>query len=242
MRVELIAEISSNHGGNLPLAKEFIHRFAEAGADWVKFQTTRVKHLNPSDPQYAWFQQAELSDEAHFELKAECERAGVKFLTTVYHVDELPLIQALGPKALKLGSGEQGNEGLVRAASAIGVRLLRSVHFLGGESWWEWGDDVDVTGEILSCVTRYPASERACVEAITYVEGNAVVGYSDHSIGTDMACWAMDCGARIIEKHVSLPNQARPVQPWEASVAEFRWLRKYADEDPARFEGRWQYA
>ena len=245
MRVELIAECASNHGGNIPLAKEFIHRFAEAGADWIKFQTTRVKHLRPDDPQYAWFKQAELSDEAHYELKAECEQAGVKFLTTIYNRAELPLIQALGMDTLKLGSGEQRDGALARAAEGLGLRVLRSIHHLGSDRWWiediEDEDDNDI-GEILSCVTRYPASERACLEAIRWVNCGSVVGYSDHSIGTDMACWAMDCGARIIEKHVSLEHQARPVQVWEATPAEFKWLRKYADEDPARFEGRWQYA
>ena len=104
MPVELIAETSSNHGGDLSLAKEFIHAFAEAGADWIKFQTTRVKHLRPDDPQYEWFTKAELSDQAHVELKAECEQAGVKFLTTVYHADEVPFLASLGLEAIKIGS------------------------------------------------------------------------------------------------------------------------------------------
>ena len=50
MPIEIIAECASNHGGSIPLAKEFIWRCAEAGADWVKFQTTRVKHLRKTVP------------------------------------------------------------------------------------------------------------------------------------------------------------------------------------------------
>src|SRR3990167_6334765 len=124
MSVEIIAEVASNHGGSIPLAKEFIARCADAGADWVKFQTTRVKHLRPDDPQYAWFQQVELSDDAHWELKAACEGAGVKMLTTVYHHADVPFVASLGLAAIKIGSGEAHEEALAEAVLAVPATLV----------------------------------------------------------------------------------------------------------------------
>lgn len=236
-KVELIAEVSSNHGGDLALAKEFIWRFAEAGADWVKFQTTRVKHLSPADPQYAWFQQAEVSDEAHVELKAECQKAGVKFLTTVYNVAEVPMLAALGLEAVKVGSGEareaalldalvEQTNGLIIVSDGIVPRLFR-YH----ELW--------PRVRTLKCISRYPAPHGMVPQDFGLREHD---GWSDHCVGLESCHVAILRGASIIEKHVCLPHQARPVKPYEATVEEFKQLRAFADEDPQRFLGRWQHA
>lgn len=112
--IELIAECSTNHGGSVPLAKEFIRRFSEAGATWIKFQYTRVKHLRPDDQQYDWFKSAELSDDAFAELKAETEACGAKFLLTVYNWQDVSAVAKLSTQAIKVGSGEAKQEDLDR--------------------------------------------------------------------------------------------------------------------------------
>lgn len=232
MRVELIAEVSSNHGGDLSLAKAFIHAFADAGADWIKFQTTRVKHLRPDDPQYGWFQQAELSDDAHAELKAECDRVGVKFLTTVFHPAEIPMLKALGLEAIKIGSGEAGDNAFERAVKAAGFpRVIISDGILPPRGRQH---------ELLRCISRYPAPHGMVPEAFSL--GGRYQGWSDHCIGTDSCEVAILRGARIIEKHVQLPEQARAPKPFEATVEEFKRLRAFADDDPTRFVGRWRAA
>lgn len=236
MGVELIAEVSSNHGGDLVLAKEFIHAFAEAGADWVKFQTTRVQHLNPTDPQYAWFQRAELSDDAHYELKAECEKAGTQFLTTAYNAAEVSFLKSLGLKVIKIGSGEGGEDDLSLAA----IRSFPRVLISGGLGDLSIHDHPRHGYDHLACVTRYPAPH-GCVP--DYLGFNRYYqGWSDHCVGLESCHLAIVRGARIIEKHVCLPHQARPLRTYEASVQEFRELRQFADENPQRFLGRWQYA
>lgn len=251
-RVELIAEISSNHGGSIPLAKEFIWRFTEAGADWIKFQTTRVKHLRPDDPQYEWFQRAELSDESHHELKAECARAGVKFLTTVYHVAEVPFLASVGLEAIKIGSGEAGERSLAEAVMRHIPSVLVALGLCNNNPYEsvfvqdEWAGRVT----FLGAVTRYPAPHGIATQVLrghsmtwaTTGPWCGVTGWSDHACGIDECRAAIIDGARIIEKHVCLPEQARPVRPWEATVDEFKALRAFADEDPQRFIGRWQAA
>lgn len=243
MAVELIAEVSSNHGGDLGLAKEFIWRFAEAGADWIKFQTTRVQHLRPDDPQYAWFQRAELSDDAHHELKAECEKAGVQFLTTVYHRDEVPLVRALSD-VVKVGSGEAHELALARAIEDAGFRRV----IVGCGVTPAPAAALDATRltcrvDYLRAVTRYPCpAGLAHYDYVPYRSLHQYCGWSDHAAGLEGCQIAIAEGARVIEKHVCLPHQARPVKPWEATVEEFKALRAFADEDPTRFLGRWQAA
>ena len=240
MAVELIAEVSSNHGGHVPLAKEFIKRFAAAGADWVKFQTTRVAHLNPVDPQYTWFMRAELSDDAHAELKACCEAEGTKFLTTVYNAAEVPMLKALGLRAIKIGSGEAGEPLLAKAVRQNFDRILVSTGLsnpFNGESPFYGCYGV----QWLHCVTHYPCPPWLAVPKKGYSRGFR--GWSDHCVGLDGCRYALIAGAQIIEKHVQLGGQARPAKDFEATVDEWTALRQLADEaDPKRFLKRWQYA
>lgn len=250
MRVELIAEISSNHGGDLVLAKEFIYACAEHGADWVKFQTTRVKHLSPADPQYAWFAKAELSDEAHYELKAECEKAGVKFLTTVYNAAEVPFLANLGLEAIKIGSGEACERALAEAVMPTFRRVLVGLGLCENNPYQSVFARDEWFPVFLGAVTRYPAPIGVAAHVIggrsvswaTTGHWHTVEGWSDHACGLSECFAAITLGARIIEKHVQLPHQARPPKPYEATMAELKELRQFADENPQRFIGRWQFA
>lgn len=251
MTVELIAEVSSNHGGDLVLAKEFIHACAEAGADWVKFQTTRVKHLSPDDSQFDWFANAELSDDAHYALRDECTTQGVKFLTTVFNEAEVPFLASLGLEAIKVGSGEASERDLALAVREVFPRVFVS---LGLGSTWDkspflkWKTMASIAGyvcanqsrhvQFLRCLSRYPSPASSAQSRYE----RPVVGWSDHCRGLEGCYTAIVNGATIIEKHVQLPNQARPPKPYEATMQELRELRQFADESPERFIGRWQHA
>jgi sialic acid synthase SpsE len=68
------------------------------------------------------------------------------------------------------------------------------------------------------------------------------VGWSDHCVGIEICQQAIWHGARVIEKHVRLPHQAREGRAFEATVEDFKALRTFADADPQRFIGRWQHA
>jgi N,N'-diacetyllegionaminate synthase len=228
--IELIAELSSNHGGSIPLAKEFIKRFADAGADFVKFQSYQVQTLRPDDPQYAWLQQAELSDDAHHELIAACRAAGTKFLTTIFHASRAPFLASLGLEAIKVGSGE-AHEPSIHEAVKVFPRVIVS-HGLGGRP-------ASSAHENLACVSWYPAPHG--LVPLYFGPWNEYIGWSDHCWGTESCELAIIRGARIIEKHVYLEHQPRPPRLWELDVTRFKSLRAFADNDPQRFLGRWQH-
>jgi sialic acid synthase SpsE len=234
-RVDLIAEVASNHGGDLSLAKEFIYRYTEAGADWIKFQMTRVAHLRPSDPQFSWFERAELSDDALAQLAELCGHCGVKFLCTVYNAANVPMLRSISPH-VKVGAGEGAEKTLAEAIFAANfttVIVSNPVRAL----WIKPMNKGYKKPRLLplTTVTRYPTPTGAVhLEPGTF-------GWSDHCAGIAGAAAAIALGARMIEKHVQLPFQARRHAPWEATVEEFRALRAFADEDPGRFVGRWQH-
>lgn len=225
--------MSSNHGGDLELAKAFIWAYAEAGADWVKFQSYQVKTLRPGDPQREWLAQAELSDEAHYILKAECEKAQTQFLTTVFHASRVPFLRdELTLDTLKVGSGEADVAMLTATTGFPRVILSGGLRFVRSTPQREW----------LRCVARYPAPPWMCHQHhYSPHDYWNVVGWSDHCVGLDICQQAIWHGARVIEKHVSLPEQKRPKRSFEATVDEFKELRAFADADPQQYVGRWQH-
>jgi sialic acid synthase SpsE len=241
-RIELVAEVSSNHGGDLSLAKEFCYRFAEAGADWIKFQMTRVAHLRPSDPQFAWFQRAELSDDYLAQLAELCGHLGVKFLCTINHADEAPILRSFSP-FVKIGAGESHERTVRDAVMAQGFQRIYVSN--PPENFWRVNklDSSRATRMKwnltkvypLTTVSRYPCPVMAATVNLGHY------GWSDHCVGLEGAQLAIVKGARMIEKHVQLPFQGRTAKPYEATIEEFRALRAFADENPSRFIGRWQH-
>lgn len=231
MSVEIIAECSTNHGGNMAVARHFIEKFAPY-VDTIKFQLTRVKHLRPNDPQYAWFERAELTLDQFAELKGLCQKCNVGFLLTVYNAADVWEVVELGCGRVKIGSGEAGERGLRDEVRARGLRPIVSC---GLQNELDWG----VGAMYLGCCTRYPAPAGLAVDMIW---GGQLDGWSDHAEGLNELKTAIVAGAAIVETHVQLPWQARPSRAFEKDMYDMRELRQFADERPERFLGRWQHA
>lgn len=106
MRTRVIAEVASNHGGDIKLAKEFIKAAADVGVDYVKFQSWQASKLRDGrrDPQFEWFSKAELSDGAHYELMDECAKREVSFLTSVFDVERVEFLASLKLREIKVPS------------------------------------------------------------------------------------------------------------------------------------------
>lgn len=230
MRATIIAELATNHGGDVSLAKDMIRAAADAGADVVKTQAYQVQHLRPTDPQYAWFQQCELSDIAHETLMEIAARCGMQYLSTAFHVDDLHRLHRLGLTAVKIGSGE-GRTALVTAAA----RIFETVY-----ATLPWGvGTIEGAKHVIffATVPLYPMPPEC------YARIKRHLGWSDHAIGIDVAKIAIAHGAQYLEKHFEIEGQGRN-QPWNMRAAEVTELRRWAEVcDQAnagtKYEGRW---
>lgn len=141
-RTLIIAEAGVNHNGNLEMALQLVDKAAEAGADYVKFQTFKAASLaSPSarkagyqtrttdgaEGQLAMLQRLQLSLSDHRAILARCTDQGVRFLSTPFDIDSLALLtESFDLPEIKLGSGELTNAQLLFAAGRSGVKIILS--------------------------------------------------------------------------------------------------------------------
>ena len=108
--VLIIAEAGVNHNGSLELAKQLVDKAADAGVDFIKFQTFKSEKLvsksakqaeyqqrnigKKDDGQLAMLKKLELSEADHIELIAYCEQKGVKFFSTAFDLTTIDLLHS----------------------------------------------------------------------------------------------------------------------------------------------------
>ena len=93
----IIAEAGVNHNGSLETAIEMVRRAADAGVDYVKFQTFKAESLVSATAPQAKYQKdncggdgtqltmlraLELNENDFMILAEECNRCGVGFMST----------------------------------------------------------------------------------------------------------------------------------------------------------------
>lgn len=214
-KITLIAEIGWNHLGNMDLAKQMIDAAANSGADYAKFQTWSVKGLKPgpwdTDGRKELYEKAELTEEMHEELYKHCEKAGIKFLTSCFSENSIPMIRKFCNK-VKLPSCECRNEKLVLAC----IRAFDEVYVSTGSSTFKEATEFmnydNVT--LLHCVSSYPCPAEivnlprllALIEYRHQYGTESNIGYSGHYHGIEDAISAICMGATVIEKHFTLNN------------------------------------
>ena len=230
-RCVIIAEAGVNHNGDLGMAKELVKQAAEAGADYVKFQTFSTDKLvtktakqaayqkqnlqsGEDDSQYNMLKKLELSREDHLELIKTCNYYGIRFLSTAFDNDNLIfLMKELDLDCIKIPSGELTNYPYLRLAAQLNKPIILSTGMaLLDEiiASVELLEKFGVSREqlyILHCTTEYPAlvaeANLRAMDTIAAATG-CKVGYSDHTMGIDISVAAAARGAAVIEKHFTL--------------------------------------
>lgn len=215
----VIAEIGINHGGDLTVAKEMVQAAALAGAEIVKHQTHVVDDemtsearsiFPPNDPRSIWdvIADSALGYDEEAELKAYTESLGLMYLSTPFSRAAADFLESLGVVAYKIGSGEMTNHALLDHVCGFGRPVIMSTGMHGLDSVERSVDIIRRHGVpfvILECTNLYPSPpEIVSLRGITDLQTwfpDAVVGFSDHSIGPDMALAGVALGASVVERH-----------------------------------------
>jgi len=215
----VIAEIGINHGGSLEVAKEMTRLAALSGCEMVKHQTHIVedemteeaKQIFPPNADVSiWdvMERCALSREEEAALKIYAESLGMIFISTPFSRMACDFLETLDVPAYKIGSGEADNLPLIRHIAAKGRPVIMSTGMQTIETIRasvQILEDSGVEYALLECTNLYPSPpEIVSLQGITDLRAafpNAVVGFSDHSIGPEMALASVALGACILERH-----------------------------------------
>lgn len=242
----IIAEAGVNHNGDINLAKKLIDVAKKAGADFVKFQTFtadtsisknaqkaeyQIASTGDEQTQFEMVKQLELTMQDHQVLIDYCCKQGIKFLSTAFDkksFDSLLELDCLD--YVKIPSGEITNLPLIRHMAQAGLPIIIStgmadlVEIESALRVLEAGGRPLDQIKLLHCTTEYPAPMNeinlSAIDTLRTRFG-CDVGYSDHSLGIEVAIAAVARGACIIEKHFTLdrsmrgPDHAASLEPGE---------------------------
>jgi N-acetylneuraminate synthase/N,N'-diacetyllegionaminate synthase len=228
-KVLIIAEAGVNHNGSLENAKKLILAGAEAGVDYVKFQTFKAHKLVSKDAKKADYQKINTKDEDtsqfemlkklempeswHYELIKFAESLNVKFLSTGFDEESIDFLDTINLDLFKIPSGEITNkpflEHIARKKKAIivstGMANINEVRAAIEVLQQNGIQKNSIT--ILHCNTEYPTpmldvNLKAMLSLKKEFEVN--IGYSDHTLGIEVPIAAVALGATVIEKHFTL--------------------------------------
>jgi len=239
----LIAEIAQAHDGSLGMAHSYIDALATTGVDAVKFQTHiaeaesstaepfRVHFSKQDATRFDYWKRMEFSKSQWQELKSHCEEKGLEFISTPFSMAAVNLLEELGVKRYKVGSGDTNNLLLLSKIAATKKPVILSS---GMSSWDELENSIqflqqsNIDVSLLQCTTAYPASSYQWgLPYITEMKHRfqIPIGFSDHS-GTPAACIAAaTLGAEILEFHaVFNKNKFGPDAKASLTIEEITWL------------------
>ena len=226
--VFIIAEAGVNHNGDLRLAKKLVEAAATAGADAVKFQTFKAeaivaasapkanyqKDTTPAaESQYDMLKRLELGHDDFLAIKAHCAKKNILFMSTPFDLDSIDMLASMGLDIFKIPSGEITNLPYLRQIGRLKKELILST---GMSTLDEIAGALNVLIEagttekqitVLHCTTDYPTPFRDVnlrVLETLRATFNLRIGYSDHTLGTEVAVAAAALGATVIEKHFTL--------------------------------------
>jgi len=227
-KVIIIAEAGVNHNGSYELAKQMIIAAKEAGADYIKFQTAvpelviskyavqadyQKENTGVEESQLDMCRRIHLPLGDYQRLKWDCEREGIKFLSTSFDLVSIDVLEELRMDFMKIPSGEITNLPFLRKIAGLGIPVILST---GMSNLGEIEKAIGVLEGnglgrekiiLLHCNTEYPTPyEDVNLKAMQTLSRSfsTRVGYSDHTLGIEIPIAAVAMGASVIEKHFTL--------------------------------------
>jgi sialic acid synthase SpsE len=168
------------------------------------------------------FQRYELPGTAWFEIKKECDRVGILFLSTPQNRSDLDLLLEVGIPAVKVGSDDFTNQPLLKSYATTGLPLLLSCGMADlaeiGRSLSAVGADHGYPVVLLLCTSEYPTPPQDVnlrkLVTLRAKFPDLTLGFSDHTQGPLASSLAVALGACLFEKHFTLDRDFPGPDHW----------------------------
>ena len=219
----VVAEIGTNHGGDLERAKQLITAAAECGCDAVKLQKRDNKNIFTSEIYnqpynsensygltYGEHREAlEFGLMEYVALRQYAQKIGILLFASVFDVASAGVLDTSDNPAFKIASGDLTNIPLIRYVAGLHRPVIVST---GGGTIADVQRVYDEVPHdhlvLLQCTSSYPVEPAEMnlrvIETYRNMFPDVVIGLSDHYDGIAMAGVAYTLGARVFEKHFTL--------------------------------------
>ena len=247
----IIAEAGVNHNGSLDLALKLVDKAKEVGADAIKFQTFKANQVVTKNVRMADYQKGnvgkkesqiemlkklEFKEDWYPKIIKRCKEKNIIFLSTPHGgFESVDLLQKIGVPAFKFGSGDLTNLPLLKYAAKFKKPMILGTGMATIDEIRKAINIIKSVGNnkiiVLHCTTNYPcAAEKVNLRAMQTMmkDLDVMIGYSDHTIGTQVPVMAVALGAQIIEKHFTLDNKMKG--PDHKASANPEVFKKMVDE------------
>jgi N,N'-diacetyllegionaminate synthase len=246
-----IAEVGSNHNGDMDLCRRLIEAAADAGADAVKFQSwtessliaeeeyvrntayaDKKRHFGPLREMVKAYQ---LSTQQHALAHAYCRAKRIMFCSTPFAPEEADLLESLDVPFFKIASMDVTHLSLLRHVARKQRPLVISTGMATLAEIETAVNTVRAEGNaqiiLLHCVSIYPPDHKTIHLRNMRTLQQAFdlpVGFSDHTLGTAIPLAAIALGACVIEKHFTLDKE---MSGWDHAIsADPSELREIVEE------------
>lgn len=235
----IIAEIGSNHNGDMNLCHRLIDAAVEAGAHAVKFQSwsdksliaeeeyTRNTEYSDKKKHFGTLREMvtayQLTADQHREAHAHCKARGIAFCSTPFSVEEVDLLEELEVPFFKIASMDVVHLPLLRYVARKNRPVVISTGMATLGEIEQAVETVRAEGNeqvvLLHCVSIYPPEYGAIHLrnlATLRQAFDVPVGFSDHTLGVAIPLAAIARGACIIEKHFTLDQD---MEGWDHAIS-----------------------
>jgi sialic acid synthase SpsE len=227
----LVAEVGHNW---VPFGYEYISKFIgyikQAGWDIAKFQaydTNKIKQ--PGDTNYEELKLAELSFSQLKDIRDICDLNKIEFAASAFDIERVEWLEKLGVKRHKIASRSIHDIALSTIMKATNKPIIASLGEWNGKGFpreLEYYKNIT----FLYCASRRNIIRSGFRHDIMGYWIKKGCGFSDHTIGNKYAKMALDLGAQVIEKHITLDkNAAGWDQPASADYHDMLEIAMYRD-------------
>lgn len=213
--MEIVAEISGNHGGKLENALKLIQAAIDAEADAVKFQCFHPGRLARKRDGMVWEgrewnarELVSLYNKTHtpqdwFPALIEACRGRIAWFSSVFDIEDVDFLRTLGCPRYKISAYEMLDGFLIAAVVATGKPIIMSVR---------------------------PRPGLTILRATDYDGRHGQYGLSDHSRENVLSVAAAEMGVPMIERHICLSDVKTPDSEFSLNPDQFaEFVRRCRD-------------
>ncbi|MBI4309498.1 MAG: N-acetylneuraminate synthase family protein [Candidatus Omnitrophica bacterium] len=236
----IIAEIGSNHNGDMDLARTMIDAAKSCGCDAVKFQSwtpdsliareeyDRNQKYNDSSKKHfgslkEMVEKYYLRRDQHIELKRHCEGAGITFVSTPFSNEEADLLEELNVPFYKIASMDVNNLLFLEHVAGKGKPVVMSTGMATLAEIENAVNAIESTGNrqiiLLHCIAIYPPVYEDIhlnnIPMLRQAFGHPV-GFSDHTKGVAIPLASIALGSCVIEKHFTIDKD---LPGWDHAIS-----------------------